>query len=130
MRRRRLAAGSAALIRASREAHTGVDALVPPLSLGSPPNTSEYNGGPANAATSGTIRPLNDLSADGGLMEAMSTVCQDGRGKSPLTPPPVAPPSVLRARHPGGMFQTTSSKENGLSGCFGADNIVPPTDST
>src|SRR5271165_3861823 len=128
MRRRRLAAGSAALIRASREAHTGVDALVPPLSLGSPPNTSEYNGGPASAATSGTIRPLNDLSADGGLREAMSTVCQGGRGKSPLTPPPVDPPP-WSVRRPGGWFQTTSSTENGLSGRCRV-SIVPPTDST
>jgi len=60
MKRCYLAAGSAELIRASREAQTGADALVPPFGAGCPSRVSEYSSGPANAATSGTIRPLMD----------------------------------------------------------------------
>src|SRR5277367_3658748 len=115
MKRCRLALGSAELIRANREAHTGADALVPPFGADSPSRMSEYNGRPANAATSGTIRPLMDPV----LMEGISTVCQDGREKVMLTPPPVAPPP-LPVRCPGDSHQTTSWPEN----------IVPPTEST
>src|SRR5271170_1208345 len=75
----------------SRLDHRGATALVPPIVICFPSTTTSYPvSGEASPETSGTPRPvLAPGLAEGGTPAA---ACQDGKGKSALTPPPVAPP--------------------------------------
>src|SRR5450432_2449023 len=75
-------------MRASKAAHSGLDALVPPFGKSFPTKIKSYKGGPASAQTSGMTRP----SILGWFTDWMVTFCQLGRLKRTLTPPPPAPP--------------------------------------
>src|SRR6516164_2242531 len=103
-----------------RHAHNGVAALVPPFPPGLLSITTSYQGEPARAATSGTMRP----SIAWGLIEETFTVCQAGRGNFSLTPPPLEPP--LSARRPSPFFQVSSFTMAPPATL----NCVPPTPST
>src|SRR5262249_27737385 len=58
------------------------------------------------------------------FIEAILTFCQDGRGKTALTPPPVEPPP-FGVRRPGASHQVTSLTAEPVP-----VSMVPPTDRT
>src|SRR5271165_3063956 len=67
---------------------------------------------------SGTTRPFMLFL----LMDLIVTFCHCGRGKTVLTPPPVAPLWPLPVRRPGDCHQTCSVTFGGVP-----VSIVPPT---
>src|SRR5579862_247538 len=75
-------------------AHSGATALVPPMGSDSPSTITAYPvAGSASPETSGTPLPTRPPGLeDGGTLEL---VCQVGRSKTSLIPPPVAPPFGL-----------------------------------
>src|SRR5262249_54602290 len=80
------------LMRATKAAHKGATALVPPNTALVPSTRTSYPvWGAASPATSGTPRLLNACFAPP-LVVLCSPSCQDGTAKKLLTPPPPAPP--------------------------------------
>src|ERR1700722_13481920 len=91
----------AELMRASRPAHIGATALVPPMTVSLPSTrTSHPVSGSASPQTSGTPRLVSGF----GPPEVIVTCklsCHAGGGKTVLPPPPLAPPCAP-------SFQTVS----------------------
>src|ERR1700691_2791930 len=105
------------LATATRPAHKGATALVPPITVVWPSTRIVYPVlGSASPETSGTPRPPV-LAADPGTF---AFACQLGSGNWLLTPPPVAP-SLLAS-----SFHTTSDTSVGPL----ASSLVPPQAST
>ena len=102
---------------AMRPAQSGATALVPPITSVCPSTRIVYPvAGSAFPATSGTPRPPAGTEGAGTLAFA----CQEGRGKTLLTPPPVAPSLFAIS------FHTTS---DAIVVPF-ATSLVPPQAST
>src|ERR1019366_452651 len=105
------------LATATRPAHSGATALVPPITDVWPSTRIVYPVvGSASPATSGTPRPPTPPPGFG----TFALACHGGRANTMLTPPPVAPPWLASS------FHTTS--ETIVSPL--ASSLVPPQAST
>src|SRR5579863_9724976 len=84
------------LISAISPAQSGATALVPPITPDCPSTSVTYPVvGSASPETSGTPRPPFGLAGDG----TFAPLCQLGKGKTSLTPPPVAPSLLASSFH-------------------------------
>src|SRR5712672_310980 len=109
----------AELIRATRPAHSGATALVPPMTLLIPSTRTKYPVcGSASPDTSGTPRFPSLVFLPFALVTWRPS-CHGGSGKKPLTPPPLAPPAAP-------SFHTVSLRTSPLTAC----RLVPPHAST
>src|SRR6267154_1229399 len=106
-----------ALATAMRPAQRGATALVPPMTMLLPSTRmTKPVAGSASPATSGTPRPPAGLVGFG----TPAPACQEGRGKTLLTPPPVAPSLLVSS------FQTISEEMVEPL----PSSLVPPQEST